>query len=159
MKASEIRVGNWFRYPGLWSYRQPEGAIFSEFDFQWEDRDWFAVGESMLFLDEVLPIPLTEEWLIKFGFEKIKKESYVNGFEFILKPDSDLEFNGIGHHGWLKGDRSLVVNTLCRGNYVCNTVGYVHQLQNLYFALTGEELKAKTIGGDFIKDGRDCAIN
>jgi hypothetical protein len=30
-------------------------------DFKWEDRDWYAVGECGMDLDDIRPIPLTEE--------------------------------------------------------------------------------------------------
>ncbi|MDV3661661.1 hypothetical protein CMU70_14495 [Elizabethkingia anophelis] len=69
------------------------------------------------------PIELTEEWLLKFGFtheviayyyfEKIyKKGSFTLSESFVLL-DIDLNVK----------------------------VDYVHQLQNLYYALIGEELK------------------
>lgn len=64
------------------------------------------------------PIELTKDWLIKFGY---------------TKEDSNFWF--IGHIVWEYDD----------GIFICNkngiTLKYVHQLQNLYFALTGKELK------------------
>lgn len=66
------------------------------------------------------PIPLTEEWLLKFGFEYTKL--------YYIKYDDDLiiYFDGIDFY-FKRSSKSL-------------TIKYVHQLQNLYFALTGEEL-------------------
>jgi hypothetical protein len=64
-------------------------------------------------------IPLTPEWLERMGFEFNADEGYFS-YELPNKPQ------GI--------DRIKV------GNGV-----YVHQLQNLYFALTGEELTIKDI--------------
>lgn len=67
-------------------------------------------------------IPLTEEWLVMFGFTK-RKFSYLWGFGNFLY-DERLKlwtWYGIQLHDYL--------------------IQYVHQIQNLYFALTGEELK------------------
>lgn len=75
------------------------------------------------------PIPLTEEWLLKMGFSKITF-NHSTLIEYDLK-ESDLDViyfdpekpdNGFYWGSWKGG------------------VNYVHQLQNLYFALTGEEL-------------------
>jgi hypothetical protein len=77
------------------------------------------------------PIPLTEEWLVKFGFEEdgfiaeyFDVDTYKkNGFAFYYSPIGDsLASFGLAEIIFPK---------------------YVHQLQNLYFALTGEELTIK----------------
>ena len=76
------------------------------------------------------PIPLTEEWLVKFGFEEI------DGFLTL-----DLgSFSGARFIFWY-GD---VLNLFCKSDMMLSKqIKYVHQLQNLYFALTGEELTIK----------------
>ena len=67
------------------------------------------------------PIPLTEEWLLKFGFRR---------FPWGLVVD-DLLF---------KDDLKCSYLTLQVGNGFEVTINYVHQLQNLFFSLTGREL-------------------
>jgi len=69
-------------------------------------------------LDDYEPIPLTEEWLKRFEYELIVFDITKGdiGFDFWLVPK------------W--SDYSVSVN-----------IEHVHQLQNLYFALTGEEIK------------------
>lgn len=66
------------------------------------------------------PIPLTEEWLDKLGAK--------------LFPDGES----------LELSNRLIGYADCRNTYYDKATGidleYVHQLQNLYFALTGEEL-------------------
>lgn len=69
------------------------------------------------------PIPLTEEWLLKFGFEE--KYGYIK--------------NGVH----LNTDYSLFIEDEIGFNEWTADCEYVHQLQNLYFALTGEELIIK----------------
>lgn len=72
----------------------------------------------------VKPIPLTEEWLEKFGFEMGKNPKIIQLFpmQLLETPNGFEYFLG---HGF--GGKFIVIK-------------YLHQLQNLYFALTGEEL-------------------
>ena len=72
------------------------------------------------------PIPLTEEWPLKFRFKRL---SHSNDY---LKGDFKIDLKGyffiyIKDIGWI---------LLCQ-------VKYIHKLQNLYFALTGQELEMK----------------
>jgi len=69
------------------------------------------------------PIPLTEEWLLKFGFEKL--EGWDDMYYFQIGDFQIHEYNVSGY----EFDDFDIKN--------------VHQLQNLYFALTGEELTIK----------------
>ena len=76
------------------------------------------------------PIELTKEWLLKFGFEKKYDDLnwYIKGnycFSFLKELDLivfKIKFQTIG---------------------IC-TIKYVHEAQNIYFALTGEELSYDT---------------
>jgi hypothetical protein len=74
-------------------------------------------------------IPLTEEWLIKLGFEEVYRSLYTVRYENLQQAQFDYRFNlveNLRHLTW-------------RGNTVqCE---YVHQLQNLYYSLTGQELQ------------------
>jgi hypothetical protein len=89
------------------------------------------------------PIKLTEEWLIKFGFESYS--THVNYNELQIKNK--------------KPNKHIVVRLGIQNKYFsvfnhseCDftelqfirQLDFVHQLQNLYFALTGEELNAIT---------------
>ncbi len=80
------------------------------------------------------PIPLTEEWLIKFGFKKY------------ISDDNDIDINfQISFHN--KSSEGLIVQLFMNSNGVIFfshsgiSLFSVHSLQNLYFSLTGEELK------------------
>ena len=83
------------------------------------------------------PIPLTEEWLYKFGFKDIDKSDN----DYITYTDSN-------HNYYLQldvrrkdGKYSILDNSFDDlRDFSMVDVMYVHQLQNLYFALTGEEL-------------------
>ena len=74
--------------------------------------------------ERVKGIILTEEWLLNFGFEKNNNNQFI-----LMKGSVDILFNK-DLNGWT-----------CDGiNFSINMTEHVHQLQNLYFALTGEEL-------------------
>lgn len=79
-------------------------------------------GMLSLRKQDIIPIQLTEDWLLKFGFEK--NSTYENyRLNDIVIEDTDYG--------------------ICMYNpthLVKNNIKYVHQLQNLYFAVTGSEL-------------------
>jgi hypothetical protein len=102
MKANELRIGNYIHHLGR----------------VMEVKKTYYVS---LILDFCEPIPLTEEWLLKFGFEKSSYYYEIKGIAISLGEDGRTILNGCGE-----------VNA--------KHCVYVHQLQNLYFALTGKEL-------------------
>jgi hypothetical protein len=72
------------------------------------------------------PIPLTKEWLLKFGFMTDDIEWW-----------DGLVSLGIYKDGLFYCPTSSI-------SYRLSKIEYVHQLQNLCFAVTGEELKIKS---------------
>ena len=124
MKANEVRVGNWVSILGLWD-RQIETIDFASSYIEGTDYKY----------KQLKPIPLTEEWLEKFGFEKIGKFQYSHDEFMNLK---------IEDGNWAEPclDVSIINATLHEPAYI-TCITYAHQLQNLYFALTGEELTIK----------------
>lgn len=68
-------------------------------------------------------IDLTEEWLIKLGLKKIE--------EYCFELD-DIHVNTKRELIW--------ITTKCKRELEFNIPNYIHELQNLYFALTGSEL-------------------
>lgn len=80
-------------------------------------------------IDELFPIPITEEWLVKAGFEFINSERLRhNEFKTLIA------FKHVFKSGF---------GIVLKDFHALPNVKHVHQLQNLYFALTGEELKFK----------------
>ena len=94
---------------------------------------WLDIGhdaEQKVPCDHVQPIPITEERLKMAGFEKSKSKS---------DKWYDLKCFGIN---FMEGRCVQGID-----NVFYNQLPYptsVHQLQNLYFALAGEELQFKT---------------
>lgn len=113
MDAKELRIGN-----------LTEQGEIKNF---WEKGIHVGFGKCFEF-NELKPITLTEEWLLKFGFRCVTNNWYNvhannNTFNVYL-------FEEIGYRVEIVSQSIAVLK-------------YVHQLQNLYFALTGEELTIK----------------
>ena len=112
MKANELRIGNkvWFNDIFEWTITADDIVAFES------DSEQFK------------PINLTEEWLVRFGFERVEGNQWYNFY----KLDN---FKILIH----TKDYSSMINwkdCSIEDRFNWN----VHQLQNLYFALTGEEL-------------------
>ena len=111
IKASDLRIGNWVSYLGE--------NVVCDINTIWAISNY--VPPTIMYQ----PIPLTEEWLLRLGFEKVEYPIedlvipyYEKGCISIEGIDFDIElFNG----------EKL-------------NIDYVHQIQNIYYALHGEEL-------------------
>lgn len=71
-------------------------------------------------ISKVTPIPLTEEWLLKCDFSKKKSGNTITYYHPLIELDAHFSPKGI--------NRSIEIK-------------YLHQLQNIYFALTEYELE------------------
>lgn len=90
--------------------------------------EWFAADFiAIQMAHNYNPIPLTPEILEKYGFEKS------NEFRTYRLNEFDIEYV-FGEWHWVVDDRGDNEGTKPR------TIKYLHQLQNLYFLLTGKEL-------------------
>lgn len=114
IKAGDIMLGNWF-------------IGYDDKPFQW-DAECFYLTQGVVSTNELInkPIPLTEEILLKAGFEKDYKS-------FLYKQN-------------VKGFRMRV--SVSEGGFRYNIsmfhniqLEYIHQLQNLFKSLTGNDLK------------------
>lgn len=74
--------------------------------------------------ENIHPIPLTKDWLLKFGFKE--------GTSWYSKYEHPIAINISIKHGLTTVGANEEYEVECK---------YVHQLQNLYFALTGKELE------------------
>lgn len=151
IQAKDLRIGNWVKhYAG--ELMQVWGI-----DYQREEYDgWFIrfdngdcaierEGDVEFFIIE--GVPLTEEWLLNLGFLKKKEDDvfgYVKDFtskglgddraiQFSLVPS---EFHDLPKGQWVAGMESMIF----KEGLAFTAIEHVHQLQNLYFALTGTEL-------------------
>ena len=138
MKASDLRIGNYVYYEhtthivsGIhgnkvysWWVKDGEPVI------EYEAKDVSGTQVENPYIDVISqyePIPLTEEWLLKFGFD--------------MKDKNRLD--------WVKGAFNLERSNEDNSKFCFEVyshyipLDYIHQFQNLYFALTGEELTLK----------------
>ena len=127
LQPNELRIGNYVEYsPGI-SGRKTIGRITQIYnagftiDYHWSGKDRL-----------VAPILLDTEWLKKFGF------ILYNGVY------GKCEIHEIGKYqfGIGKSDGELYMLDE-RFVKIGRPMQYVHQLQNQYFTLTGEELTIK----------------
>ena len=123
IKANELRLKN------LINYVSSEGHVV-EHEVNWQHFKWLSEDAGGFNLANK-PIPLSEDWMKRCGFER--KEGRIT---WILKISDEEQ--GCTLQRWADNDHVSV----CRSGIAaihCECK-YVHQLQNLYFALTGEEL-------------------
>ena len=130
MEAKELRIGNYGK-----EITHSTNRVVRVKKHHFED---IVRGEIDLF-----PIPLTEEWHNKFGVK-------INGFkifEYTLPRKNNLDIKVIfsGDYVMLrqgKGDRNDDILSIWNKD-LTNRDMFVHEWQNLYFALTNEELTIK----------------
>lgn len=118
----ELRIGNYVEVNGEIS--KIEGVI--------KYGIYYAFGYCPNQDNWIKPIELTEEWLLKFGFRYYLKHIY-------LFPNNDsLRMWG---NSWTAQQYLIGLDEFT--DIPSPSIKYVHQLQNLYFALTSEELVIK----------------
>jgi len=93
----------------------------------WENRNQSISMKVKKSIKNLKPIPLTEEWLIKIGFAKI---NHINGYSFYSLSKSKIN----------KCHIDIYDSKTQYMGYSVKHCKYLHELQNLYFVLTGLEL-------------------
>ena len=125
INANELRIGNlvFFNDQFIPIYEVKNNSVSFYLGLDHKER----IRYQSIYLKGIEAIPITDEWLLNFGFENMEK--FPLRYVQRIKPDSLSEFEPCIVIGdlWLTGIR------------------YVHQLQNLYFALTGEEINYNII--------------
>lgn len=131
MESTEVRIGNLVHF---------EEVNIDENDFEKSFRESFKISARGLcewhlgYERGYAPILLTKSWLLKLGFKEYIDFGVNTGiFDKMLLSD-----------GFSYSINSKKVTIIHDGNKISHWINkeikYVHQLQNLYFALTGDEL-------------------
>jgi hypothetical protein len=144
MKAEDLRVGNYLDYHGTTIHVMSITKRYCDFGYFQDSIGFMREFDRDDFPN---PVPLTEEWLLKFGFalcpackdfERLKMPYYAKEGVLLFfnehRTTYELSDYYIGFGEMRGGEYSAVA---------FRWIEYVHQLQNLYFALTGEELTIK----------------
>lgn len=165
MNASELRQGNYIMVDNQKYHPQAHGKIGRvvgideriEKDFPKSNASIkFEIGYEQYsqFNEFIKPVPLTEDWLIKFGLVALEEHEWknrifnVSGKSVNYTYDYDLledkYFLKIEVVKSLEGEiRRIGIEDVPGGFSHVSDIKFVHQLQNLYFALTGNELTIK----------------
>jgi hypothetical protein len=130
MKANELRIGNYVKSNDV--NMSPYFIVTASFLKQNEN-------EMSWFID---PIQLTEEWLFNFGFKDIGLNMSCSNW--LVKEQKGIWRQAIRIAYSEKSEEwSLTLECVSPPTLSIVRLKYVHQLQNVYFALTGNELKCK----------------
>ncbi|QIG62322.1 hypothetical protein [Tenacibaculum phage JQ] len=125
MKANELRVGNYVDV----SYNIER---IKSIEFDEVNEDYYVFFDNLCFSEEIQilkPISLTQRLIFAAGFIIYDEDDdnntiYAKGFYYIKKKPFSNNF-------------FFVINK------IDIKIEYLHELQNLYFALTKEELNVK----------------
>jgi hypothetical protein len=118
MEANELRIGNYVYNDYLKKNKQIKGLFNSEI---WLCEIGEYESDQRCSNEAIEPIPLTEDWLLKLGFEKPLNATWC----FFGDIEIDLT-NGFKVY-LLGGVKTINLTS-------------VHQLQNFVFALTQKEI-------------------
>lgn len=139
MKANELRIGNLMNFPftneivevvGINAHESIDlrlnKTIINTISFR---KNLNLYCEP---IDKIKPIILTEEWLLNFGFKKIDYH------RFKINPSKifDYYYTASTHDCSFRFYNDDIITYI-------SDVYYVHEIQNLYYALTGKELTFK----------------
>jgi hypothetical protein len=129
IEAKELRVGNWYFFENIMA----GGVEYEKFSNWTQALDFEAYGK---------PIQLTPEMLKRCGFEK---RNYGKGFQYCIDcTPSGYKESAVRYLGWIDwdGEREYIQwRPYFSGEIHSFKIEYLHQLQNLYYALTQTELE------------------
>lgn len=135
MKATELRVGNYITSKEWGGYHQIIGVELIENGYRVQSKGYWHVCIPGVYFD-ISPIPLDENLLLKCGFEDWTGNQ---GYYVMLGKVIGYVKITFSFH--------LPTKTISRAEIGDDInimhIKYIHQLQNLFFSLTGTELNAQ----------------
>lgn len=135
MNASELRIGNIVRFGSDDNYQE---VIIIDGRNNTVHLDGKIQSGAVIFSDllvdiaDVQPIPITSEWLEQLGLEP----------QLGLFPSEYYLYGGIGLREEI-GDGYVLMYYGPEETIDINEVYFIHHLQNIYHAVSGEELELK----------------
>jgi hypothetical protein len=121
INKNQLRIGNWVKSKVYGNYRIIGISVFSESNNFYKSFKYYPQSCDS---KNLLPIKITNDWLLRFGFKD-------KGLFFKHKSNHVIEYDSINK-----------VYLFYLGNYGdwYKKIKYVHELQNLFFALTSKEI-------------------
>ena len=93
---------------------------------------------GIVYIDRLSGVPITEEWLLRFWFEKdVSFKIKINNLRLHL-----FQINASNKYNDNQNEFTVTVYQSKQSIEICR-LKFVHQLQNLYYALTNNELILK----------------
>jgi len=142
--SNELRTGNLLQY-----FIGEENCDWDTTKLDWQDIKW-CEEENENFNKVHKPIPLTEEWIEDFGFRLQSVAKHDFKFNNVVRTDKLYTTNPFNLDDVdtfeieviKDGDDNAVRRIGIKGldYYDASNIQFVHELQNLYFALTKTEL-------------------
>ncbi len=115
----ELRIGNLVHYIGTDDVQVVQGVDQENVFLDCITLDYTE-------FEEIFPIEITEEWLLRLGF---KENSFTTLYDHTADCLCNIEFSDDETYILYKNGSEIAI------------FSSVHQLQNLYFALEGKELE------------------
>ena len=134
LRPEDLRIGNWvcendiFENPA-WHHTVIGIGIKESDDIWLSNCDIFKASE-------LYPIPLSEDWPERLGFGVHKFPSPSRGKTLYFKVDNETFWIEI----YFPRNEKIDVVISLNDKYLRH-IKYVHHLQNLYYSLTGADLK------------------
>jgi hypothetical protein len=132
MEATELRLGNLVNY----EFDKDCGGL-SVIEIFSSD---FKNLENPLIANRFLPIPLTKEWLMKFG---AKQKPPCFSFDVEFKRMLLSQINASNDYNDNENEFTVTIYQSKQSIEICR-IKHVHELQNLYHVLTGKQLPTPT---------------
>ena len=126
MKPNELRIGNFVNYkddPRKVYQIRPSGCDFHIGGKAYQSYVWEAIQ----------PVILSDEWFLKFGFEKCTGQY---GVYYKSPFDEKVRIYQYGNEWKIGFKRGESFFTIC--SFI-----HVHKLQNFHYEFVGEELEIK----------------
>lgn len=137
IKAQELRINNIINWHGREVVL--EGVTKTYLTSDQED--------DVLSPEDAEPIPLTSEWLERFGFEKLPHWTITNSMMINIRNDIFLVVGSVGTPNVMVFIQEFIgdetEDLICIFNYDYHGELTVHRLQNIFQSLTGSELQLK----------------
>jgi len=146
MKVTELRIGNIVKLNNKDYHAFEDFYPMTDENNIWIIEDIFRSGNLVIYnslenlyksceISDIENIELNKKWLLKLGFSKSERQYDYFMREYDFNYRINIGFKDISIHISEKYD-------YIKGSTHPKTK-YLHQLQNLYFALTNEELTIK----------------